>query len=80
MKYAKVGISDMFPSKADLKLAFWPNPLVLDYGTDVVRQGESGAQRKLRANNCRQHSVSAQIVLRIGCAGFEGRTASPKGR
>jgi putative tricarboxylic transport membrane protein len=24
MKYAKVGISDMFPSKADLKLAFWP--------------------------------------------------------
>src|SRR5450432_449914 len=24
LKYAKVGISDMFPSKADLKLAFWP--------------------------------------------------------
>ena len=24
MRYAKVGISDMFPSKADLKLAFWP--------------------------------------------------------
>jgi putative tricarboxylic transport membrane protein len=24
MKYAKVGISDMFPSMADLKLAFWP--------------------------------------------------------
>jgi putative tricarboxylic transport membrane protein len=24
MKYAKVGISDMRPSKADLKLAFWP--------------------------------------------------------
>src|ERR1019366_3669546 len=24
MKYAKVGVSDMFPSKADLKLAFWP--------------------------------------------------------
>src|SRR6202790_5168929 len=24
MKYPKIGISDMFPSKADLKLAFWP--------------------------------------------------------
>src|SRR6202011_5309841 len=24
LRYAKVGISDMFPSKADLKLAFWP--------------------------------------------------------
>src|SRR5487761_2767015 len=24
MKYAKVGISDMFPSKADFKLAIWP--------------------------------------------------------
>ena len=24
MKYAKVAVSDMFPSKADLKLAFWP--------------------------------------------------------
>src|SRR5260370_449559 len=24
MRYAKVGISDMFPSKADLKLSFWP--------------------------------------------------------
>jgi putative tricarboxylic transport membrane protein len=24
MKYAKVGIKDMFPSRADLKVAFWP--------------------------------------------------------
>src|SRR5437764_804417 len=55
-------------------------PIWLDTAraSDTVGQSESGEQRKMRAKNTRQHSVSAHIMLRIGCAGFWAADAGPK--